>query len=454
MSHNGNPYRSSIPSRFVSRASVIRPHATQSDGYGPSRYVTVAEHYALLSWTYYLSVAQAIERRARSRLTHSSVTSFVGTNSKHGKHHSDVCSYSHTTVQDPDFVSRTPGFNTQPSFSNPFGPAFGPQSTFTTPQENSGSSGHIGPYGSIPLPSTFWPPRFAGAVHKKFSAAPGEDSTLDQPRHTMHDLFVSSERAVASYATPIHNQCGSHADVAMSTSDHPDVNHFFAAMNQHTSAACSVPDSGFRAQAPGPVPPSAGIGDPALFNSNLIHPTASSSQEWTDSVGATAFSPTSSHTSTSTQVAPLAQNHPTFICYVDGCGFRVFVDLPTLRDHLAVFHGCPTPQSGQPWKCRWSGCVCKLTACKGHMQGTHGAHVVDLAKHIWEHHLNFQDACPKCGEVGWVPGYSKNRHEKKCAGRKPARCRTCCVLFDSEAALAGHLALDRCPRRAGAVASS
>jgi hypothetical protein len=447
MSHNGNPYRSSIPSRFVSRASVIRPHATQSDGYGPSRYVTVAEHYALLSWTYYLSVAQAIERRARSRLTHSSVTSFVGTNSKHGKHHSDVCSYSHTTVQDPDFVSRTPGFNTQPSFSNPFGPAFGPQSTFTTPQENSGSSGHIGPYGSIPLPSTFWPPRFAGAVHKKFSAAPGEDWTLDRPRHTMHDLFVSSERAVASYATPTHNQCGSHADVAMSTSDHPDVNHVFAAMNQHTSAACSVADNGFGAQPSGPISPSTGTVDLALFNSNLTHPTGLSSQEWTDLMGAT-----STHASTSTQVASLAQGHPTFICCVDGCGSHIFVNLSSLREHLDVFH--VVPYSKHSLKCRWVGCVCKVTACKGHIQGAHGVHVGDMAKHIWEHHLNFRDACPKCGEVGWVPGFSKNRHEKKCAGRKLARCRACCVLFDSEAALAGHLALDRCPQRAGAVASS
>jgi hypothetical protein len=304
----------------------------------------------------------------------------------------------------------------------------------------------------MPLPSTFRPPRFVGAVQKDLSAAPSQDSTLDQPGHTMHELFVLRERAVSSYATPAHNECGSHADVAMSTSGHPDLNHVFAVMNQHTSAACSVADNGFRARPSGPISPSAVTADPALLNSNLTHPIASSSQEWADFMGATAFSPASTHASTSTQVASLAQSHPTFICCVDGCGSFIFVNLSSLREHLDVFH--VAPYSERPLKCRWVGCVCKLPACKGHIQGAHGVHVGDMAKHIWENHLDFQDACPKCGEVGWVPGFSKNRHEKKCAGRKPARCRMCCVLFDSEVALAGHLALDRCPRRAGAVASS
>jgi hypothetical protein len=447
MPRNSSPYHSSLPSRLALRASVIRPRATQHDEYGLSRYVTVAELPALLPWTHFLSVsAQATKRGLRSRLTHSSVTSFVGTSGKHGKHHSDVRSYSHTPVLDPDFIRRTPGFNTQLSFSNSFAPAFTPQSAFTTPQENSGSSGHLGPDGFIPLPPTVRPPSFAGAVRRDFSAAPGQDAMWDRPGRTMHDHFVLNERAVAAHATSTHNLCGSHAGVSMSTSDHPGVNHVFAAMTPHASAACSVADNGFRAQASGPISPSAGTVDPVLLNSNLTHPTASSSQVWTDFVGATAFSPTWTHTSTSTQVASLAQSHPTFICCVDGCGSYIFVDLSSLREHLDVFH--VAPQNEHPLKCHWFGCVCKLTACQGHIQGAHGVHVGDMAKHIWEHHLNFQDACPKCGEVGWASGYSMNRHEKTCAGRKPARCRTCCVLFDSKAALAGHLAFDRCPGRA------
>jgi hypothetical protein len=40
-----------MPSRFVSRASIIRPHATQNDEYALSRYVSLAELPALLSWS-------------------------------------------------------------------------------------------------------------------------------------------------------------------------------------------------------------------------------------------------------------------------------------------------------------------------------------------------------------------------------------------------------------------
>jgi hypothetical protein len=139
---------------------------------------------------------------------------------------------------------------------------------------------------------------------------------------------------------------------------------------------------------------------------------------------------------------------PTFVCLINGCGEQLPVDLPTLERHLGAIHLYPARRRGHALDCRWTGCECKLTGCKGRPY-SHGAHSEDITSHVWNHHLSFQDPCSKCGEVGWLPGFSKKRHEAKCAGRKPARCRTCYILFDSEAGLAGHFALDMCPKRAG-----
>jgi hypothetical protein len=143
---------------------------------------------------------------------------------------------------------------------------------------------------------------------------------------------------------------------------------------------------------------------------------------------------------------------PTFTCLVDGCGLELPVDLSTLKQHLVVIHGYPASRRGHVLECRWTTCECKSTGCKGR-PGRHGVHGEDIARHIWEHHLSFQDPCSKCGILGWARSWCKTRHEHTCKGRKPARCRKCGVLFTSEAALGGHLELDRCPERMKAVVS-
>jgi hypothetical protein len=168
---------------------------------------------------------------------------------------------------------------------------------------------------------------------------------------------------------------------------------------------------------------------------------------------------TASPAPASTRSSPSsASGHPTFTCLIDQCGVDLPVDISTLKAHLGLFHGYPALRRGQALECRWSGCTCKRTGCKGrnpehpkrhdHGHHSHGVHGEDIVGHIWEQHLNFQDPCPKCGEARWSYGFSKSRHEKACPGRKQARCRRCCVLFESEAALAGHVELRLCARGA------
>jgi hypothetical protein len=147
--------------------------------------------------------------------------------------------------------------------------------------------------------------------------------------------------------------------------------------------------------------------------------------------------------------ASTASAHPSFTCRVDNCGTSLHVDLPTLKLHLGADHGYPPIRRGHALECRWVGCLCKLK-CKDRDRTVHGIHKEDIAQHMWEHHLNFQDPCPKCGEVRWVRGFSKTRHERACAGRRPARCRACYEPFPLEVVLGAHYELRLCPSRAAA----
>jgi hypothetical protein len=143
---------------------------------------------------------------------------------------------------------------------------------------------------------------------------------------------------------------------------------------------------------------------------------------------------------------PTASTHPSFTCRVDNSGTNLHVDLPTIKLHLGADHGYPPVRRGHTLECRWVGCVCKLK-CKDRERAVHGIHKEDVAKHIWEHHLNFQDPCPKCGEIRWVHGFSKRRHGRVCVGRQPARCRTCYELYPSEVVLGAHYELRLCSKR-------
>jgi hypothetical protein len=165
-------------------------------------------------------------------------------------------------------------------------------------------------------------------------------------------------------------------------------------------------------------------------------------------------SASSSSSASSTEPVSPPSTHPTFTCRVDNCATDLHVDYSTLEAHLGAVHGYPPVRHGHALECRWFDCVCKLK-CKDRepqpaihgVRGVHGIHKEDITKHIWEAHLDFQTPCPKCGEVGWVPGFSMNRHKKTCAGRKPARCQMCYELFPSEVVLGAHYELRLCPRR-------
>jgi hypothetical protein len=143
---------------------------------------------------------------------------------------------------------------------------------------------------------------------------------------------------------------------------------------------------------------------------------------------------------------PSTQTHHTFTCRIDNCASDLRVDYSTLKTHLQTVHDYPPVRYGHALECRWADCVCKIK-CKDRRPAVHGVHKEDITKHIWEAHLNFQDPCPKCGEVRWVGGFSKSRHENVCKGRTPARCRACYELFPSELLLGAHYESRMCPRR-------
>jgi hypothetical protein len=152
------------------------------------------------------------------------------------------------------------------------------------------------------------------------------------------------------------------------------------------------------------------------------------------SLSASSFASSSSPSSAEPASPPSTQTHHTFTCRIDNCATDLHVNFPTLEAHLGAVHHYPPVRRGHALECRWIGVGC-------------AARKEDIAKHIWEAHLDFQTPCPKCGEVGWAPGFSMNRHKKTCAGRKPARCQMCYELFPSELMLGAHYESQMCPRR-------
>jgi hypothetical protein len=133
-------------------------------------------------------------------------------------------------------------------------------------------------------------------------------------------------------------------------------------------------------------------------------------------------------------------------CMIDNCRHDIEVDKVILRTHLTNVHGYPAPHRSRSVLCRWSGCICtRPSTCRSPNLGVgHGVHIEDITEHIWTTHLNFQDVCSKCGDARWVHGFSLQRHMSGCAGRKPARCKGCRIVFKSTVALAGHMELGLC----------
>jgi hypothetical protein len=134
---------------------------------------------------------------------------------------------------------------------------------------------------------------------------------------------------------------------------------------------------------------------------------------------------------------------PTVRCKVDNCNQDVELLKSTIRHHLTVTHDYKPYERGISVDCRWENCHCSKTRCNNRGVG-HSVHVQDIAEHVWHAHLNFHEACSKCGDARWVHPYARSRHESKCTGPKPARCKRCRVEFSSVVALESHILFGQC----------
>jgi hypothetical protein len=145
-------------------------------------------------------------------------------------------------------------------------------------------------------------------------------------------------------------------------------------------------------------------------------------------------------------LVPDVLSPPVVRCMIDSCGQHITVDKDILRQHLTTTHGYPAPQRSRSVLCRWADCHCtRPSTCRSvDLEPGHGVHIEDITEHVWIAHLNFQDVCGKCGNARWVHGFSLQRHENGCGGRKPARCKGCRRIFRSTVALAGHVELGLC----------
>jgi hypothetical protein len=137
---------------------------------------------------------------------------------------------------------------------------------------------------------------------------------------------------------------------------------------------------------------------------------------------------------------------PVVRCMVDNCGQDIAVDKNVLREHLTTIHGYPAPHRSHSVICGWGVCLCtRPSTCRFPNLGVgHAFHTEDITEHVWAAHLNFQDVCWKCGDARWAKGFSLQRHVSGCGGRKQARCKGCCHMFRSTAALVGHVELGQC----------
>jgi hypothetical protein len=281
--------------------------------------------------------------------------------------------------------------------------------------------------------------------HNSSSPAPSymaQTATQSLQASQTSDVGIGRVHQDAQLATLSHNQCTGSGHVTVSAMTAMG---FGTTPQHHPAHLSSFSNSDRAAPAWAPEPSETQTAADLLFQQWFVPehqaPYGQEAQVRAHMAASSqSFVPTHMTSSSSAQSGSPAS---TFTCLVDGCGQELPVHLPTLEEHLVIIHGYPEFRHGHALECRWTGCECKSTGCKGR-PGRHGAHGGDIARHIWEHHLSFQDPCSKCGILGWARSWCRTRHENTCKGRKPARCRTCGVLFTSEAALGGHLELDRC----------
>jgi hypothetical protein len=134
---------------------------------------------------------------------------------------------------------------------------------------------------------------------------------------------------------------------------------------------------------------------------------------------------------------------PTVRCKVDDCMQDIELLKSSIRQHLIGTHGYKAYERGIGVDCRWENCRCTKIRCGNHVLG-HRVRVQDIAEHVWHTHLNFHESCSKCGNARWVHPFARSRHESKCTGPKPARCKRCCVEFWSVVALESHIMSGPC----------
>jgi hypothetical protein len=136
-------------------------------------------------------------------------------------------------------------------------------------------------------------------------------------------------------------------------------------------------------------------------------------------------------------------NEPTVRCRIDDCMHNIPLVKSSIRQHLLAVHSYEAYRHGTSVHCRWEDCRCTKTRCSNRDLG-HSVHAQDITEHVWHAHLNFHEICSKCGDARWVHPYARSRHESKCTGPKPARCKRCLIEFPSIVALEAHIMLYQC----------
>jgi hypothetical protein len=129
---------------------------------------------------------------------------------------------------------------------------------------------------------------------------------------------------------------------------------------------------------------------------------------------------------------------PSMTCQIDACGATILLDRDHewMSIHLVRDHGyvLDDRQGNGQTSCRWIiGAPCLW-------QGQSSR----FLNHIAECHLGFVLLCSLCGGKSFSRLSSQRRHENRCPGRVPARCRTCLKVFPSISALGGHAELGLC----------
>jgi hypothetical protein len=130
-------------------------------------------------------------------------------------------------------------------------------------------------------------------------------------------------------------------------------------------------------------------------------------------------------------------------CPFPGCNSIVNLDTNAqyLREHFSNHHA--NLLASGIHDCPFHGCCCSRN-CRGRGP-RHAWHGQNIIRHIFDHHLDFEDVCPKCGRGKFANSFSFNRHvDFSCRGRSVARCTICWNLFPSETALSYHSEFDHC----------